>query len=1237
MSQGLGKKLSEVRLQLTSTFEQSRSRRHASPRPAPGWRPFALRPPYLSLLGILMFLMLLVLEALRRCTDRYGGLVFYQDTTNLSAAASFAYNYIPIIVSLILVTLWSFIDFDVLRLEPYFQLSRPDGTPASTLFINYNFGQSFLTPLTSAKRGHWIVLLVCLLTVLMRIFLPALQSAVLELREISVQSDETMRSWPHLLDLHSQARWISAQEKNNWEPFLTSDSNSLQRTRSSKYALAPVEIPSDDYRESTVWTLNQTIYWSELSCEDVMVDDTISLVVNDTTGGLPTISWDVTGVQLQHSGPDQQCTLDFQYSNIFFPSTDFLQIRYWEPVWLNNSFQSFTANGCDPYDIYGILIAVNATGHTSSNDSSDMSLANVQFTSSATLFACRIDYRKAEAEIKLHANSSITSVAIHPNTTTAFSNDQFNINEFQGFLSHRAPYTSDMLFFRINETSGDRTITELPVISQEMGDYEPVVVLDSSKVMTQEEFETKVTRGVKQTFVLTMGRLFNLDETPAMVPAIRLTRQVTIAVVDFAALLSEAILGLGAAITFWLLYVYKNRENVLQSDPCSIGAMCSIVADLFGPSNILADPRFDFHQYSTRQLRRLLRNCRLRWEPGSGPNGKQLGIYTTDGSPIHLDEQIRSQADPMPHFLVIPFFIIEFLLLAAAITSMSLVVASLAKDGKFRHLDQSDSSFFQVVLSILPLVVASAVGSLCASIHRNLSILEPWVHLQRGKATAQGSLSMNYSSQTPWAVLVKAVRDRHLLLGIVSVACIANTVLTVVAGGLFTQQMTSSSLPAPHALYTNYSNSIFQRNDFAADFTEYDIIQTSITTGVSMLPWTSANHSFVPVWIKDTDPDALYGANTLGIGANLVCEPLLIADSLVEDPHNGTAYWKYRTFDDPEKKCKVDMTSLQHPHEDIKLSIHFLSPVATDEDSGDCQTTTVVVLGRWNYTAGSPVTERNTIALHCEPRISLETYSVVFDQKGQIQKLHPLANTSITSGPMYDNATVSLGQFNKVFAAIPQSYISNSTYNRESYVTSYDWAGFLVARLYKRRRPEFTTLNPHDLMRMSQIVYQWVYSTYFTLWREIYLQPLQDPYSAPNSTIIYNTWTMEPSVPSLAIALMIIALNTLVVLIVFSTRRGRFKGPRVPRSIGSVMPWVAHSRFLNDFRGTYFWTSIQRRIHLDRLDKRYGFRMFLGVDGRWRYAVEEEATDNKSATGEEIDDGPKMSGAIQLRVLENSG
>jgi hypothetical protein len=578
----------------------------------------------------------------------------------------------------------------------------------------------------------------------------------------------------------------------------------------------------------------------------------------------------------------------------------------------------------------------------------------------------------------------------------------------------------------------------------------------------------------------------------------------------------------------------------------------------------------------------------------------------------------------MPHFLVIPIFIVEFLALAAVITAMGLIIGSLAEHGRFRHLTQSDSSSFQVVLSFLPSVIASCVGSLCNSIHRNLSILEPWFHLQRGNATPQASLSLNYSTQSPFVVFFKTFKDRNVMLGLVSSACMVNMLLLVAAGGLFTQHLTTTTSPTS-ALVSNYSQSAFLRTDFAAAFTEYDLIQTSITSNVPVLPWTSANRSFVPVWIQKSEPDAQYGANLLGIGTQLNCRQLSLADSLTHDRYTGDSYWQYHPFGNGGQQCKVDMEPLKGQPEGIALSIHFMSPEALD-GTDECQTSTVLVVGRWNYTTDSPINDGNTVALQCEPSILLQDFYTVFDRKGQIQSHDLIQDSLIASGPMHHNATVSLGQFNKVFAAIPQRFAGDGTNRNGSYDTSYDWAGFLVAHLYRRTDPQVTSLDPQRLMELSQSVYQWVYSTYFSLWRDIYLKPAQDPYPVANGTVIHSTWGMVPSVPSLTIAFMIVAFDTVVVLIVFWTRRGRFKGPRVPRSIGSVIPWIAHSRMLSDFRGTYTWSSAQRRSHLEQLNKRYGFRMFLGQDHRWRFAVEEEPPDDYS-----ID--PTKAGVVQLSEL----
>ncbi|KAL3477310.1 hypothetical protein BJX99DRAFT_257564 [Aspergillus californicus] len=1195
--------------QLTCSLRQDRywaARQPASQNARPthpgGWRPIPLRPTYLSFIACIMLCMLVILEALRQYSERNGGLVFFRDTDDVTNIESFAYNYVPVIIALVLATLWSFIDFDVLRLEPYFQLSRPEGCPATVLFINYNFGQSFITPITSAKRRHWLVLTVSLVTLLIRIFFPALQSALLELREVTMISNEPMKAWSALVDLSAQARWFAVQEDSestSFDAYFT-DTVDLQQTRSGNFAVAPVQIPMDDRRETTVWTLNQTIYWTQLDCHDLFTDELFPVTLNNTNSHDETnfsLTWEVEGAEF--TWLNEECSVDFSYENVLFPGSDYLQVRYWEPTSSDPSFnggeKNFNSTGCDQIDLYGVLLSVNATALGSN------SIDTIQddITSSATLFACNIEYFQAEAEVTMHANSSITSTNLINGTTKELTQSEFNINSFQSFLAHRAMYTSDMLFIQTNETTGERTLTELPAISQYIGELEPVLVLDTSKAMTLDEFTAKVMRGVKQTFILTMGRLFNPDVSPSIVPAFRSTRQVAMAVVTLVARFAEAILGIGVALTLIMVLRYRNRPNILQSDPGSIGAMCSLLTDVFGPNNILADPRADFHQYSTRQLRRLLRDCRLKWF--HSPLGSRLEIVTVDGSPVRLDDQIRVRPDPRPHFLVIPIFIIEFLLLVAVIVLMSLVVSSLAKDGGFQHLNQSSSSFLQVVLSFLPSVVASAVGALCTSIHRNLSILEPWVHLQRGMAQVSTSLTMNYSCQNPWTVLPKAARKRHVLLSLVSIACIANTILTTVAGGLFTQQLTESTT-STDTLLANYSHSVFRQNDFAADFTEYDLIQTSITSGVPLLPWTSTNHSFAPIAIHDPDPDSSYSATTLGVGADLDCKTLSIPSNLVW--LDDGPYWTYPPSAEPERECWVKMTPPHDPSDRFSLSINFFSPMATEE-TDICQTSTVLVVGRWNYTAASEITYNNTVALHCEPDLQLRNFSTTFDQKGQILSHYAISDTAITSGRMHENATISLGQFNKVFAAIPQSFYGEE-FTNSSYVSTYDWAGFLVALLYKRDVSPITHLDPVRLTNLSQTVYQWVYATYFSLWREIYLLPLEDPPVAEDATVIRSAWRMEPSVSSLILAITIIALDTVIVMIVFGTRRGRFKGPRIPRSIGSVFPWIANSRMIRDFNGTYNWTNAQRQIHLEKLDKRYTFRMFLREDNTWRYAVDEE-------------------------------
>src|SRR5699024_8486901 len=111
---------------------------------------------------------------------------------------------------------------------------------------------------------------------------------------------------------------------------------------------------------------------------------------------------------------------------------------------------------------------------------------------SATMFACNIQYYQAKAKVSMHANSSISSIDLYPETASAMTNSQFNIPQFQTLLSQRVPYMSDLLYISDDEDTGERVVADLPVVSQDLGDLEPLRVLDTASVMNREEFQKKI-------------------------------------------------------------------------------------------------------------------------------------------------------------------------------------------------------------------------------------------------------------------------------------------------------------------------------------------------------------------------------------------------------------------------------------------------------------------------------------------------------------------------------------------------------------------------------------------------------------------------------------------------------------------------------------------------------------------------------------------------------------------------
>jgi len=99
------------------------------------WRPRSLRPPFLIFIILISLLLIAILQYLLVRSERDNGLIFAQDVSALSLSQSFPYLYMPTIVAVIYGFAWTWIDLDVRRMEPFYQMAKEGGAPAAESFL----------------------------------------------------------------------------------------------------------------------------------------------------------------------------------------------------------------------------------------------------------------------------------------------------------------------------------------------------------------------------------------------------------------------------------------------------------------------------------------------------------------------------------------------------------------------------------------------------------------------------------------------------------------------------------------------------------------------------------------------------------------------------------------------------------------------------------------------------------------------------------------------------------------------------------------------------------------------------------------------------------------------------------------------------------------------------------------------------------------------------------------------
>lgn len=107
----------------------------------------------LGCLALLTLLIAAAIEVLAQRSAAFGGLAISSCLEEIPNYAMWSYLYGPNLVAVLYSLIWNWVDLDVRRMQPWLELSKPDGSKAEdSLLLDYPFDFIAFAPLKAAKK-----------------------------------------------------------------------------------------------------------------------------------------------------------------------------------------------------------------------------------------------------------------------------------------------------------------------------------------------------------------------------------------------------------------------------------------------------------------------------------------------------------------------------------------------------------------------------------------------------------------------------------------------------------------------------------------------------------------------------------------------------------------------------------------------------------------------------------------------------------------------------------------------------------------------------------------------------------------------------------------------------------------------------------------------------------------------------------------------------------------------------
>lgn len=246
----------------------------------------------------------------------------------------------------------------------------------------------------------------------------------------------------------------------------------------------------------------------------------------------------------------------------------------------------------------------------------------------------------------------------------------------------------------------------------------------------------------------------------------------------------------------------------------------------------------------------------------------------------------------------------------------------------------------------------------------------------------------------------------------------------------------------------------------------------------------------------------------------------------------------------------------------------------------------------------------------CRPRLLTGLADVLVDSSGYVQETGPLQNVTEELEPYFRSTPSDLIQQ-------AQSYlVYNTNHNKagvgaewhnESFAL--DWENFLISKTYNTSHltdPSLPAPSFNDSATLLGGIHSYLFAIFLgeNLEKLLERSPTPDVASLEGAVIMQET-RIFVSKPLFLVAEVILSIYIIVTILVYLRRPGRFL-PRLPTTMASVIASFAASGAAQDLCNTSHMSRKERDEHLDKLDRRYGYGSFVGIDGKPHIGIEKQ-------------------------------